>query len=107
MKLGSKDLPTDRQFFGSIIGDHVKTAINTRFMPGAYVGFCCFLAGSNIVPRFVPSFSFWSDDGRKPIDLDVARRTMKAVYGRRDVRWTDEDDRMISQVQKTAPENEK
>jgi hypothetical protein len=32
---------------------------------------------------------------------------MKAVYARRDLRWTDADDRMVAQVLHTAPKVEK
>jgi hypothetical protein len=32
---------------------------------------------------------------------------MKAVYARRDLRWTDADDRMVAQVLQTAPKVEK
>src|SRR5678815_4747725 len=49
-------------------GDHVKTGINTRLMPGTYIGFASALVGSNIPPRFIPSFSFWSDKGMEPYD---------------------------------------
>jgi hypothetical protein len=32
---------------------------------------------------------------------------MKAVYARRDLNWTDADDRMVAQVLNTAPQVEK
>src|SRR6185369_14910941 len=38
IKMGEREIPTDRQFVGALIGDHVKTAINTRIMPGTYMG---------------------------------------------------------------------
>jgi UDP-N-acetylglucosamine diphosphorylase/glucosamine-1-phosphate N-acetyltransferase len=107
LKIGSKEIPTDRQFLGALIGDHVKTAINTRLMPGSYIGFCTTVAGSSIAPRFLPSFTFWSDKGAEPMNIEVAKRTMKAVYARRDIRWTEGDEKMVSQVQNTAPEVEK
>jgi len=100
-------VPTGRQFFGSVIGDHVKTGIGQRLMPGTYIGFCSTLIGSNIPPRFIPSFSFWTDKGLAPYDMDKAKQVMKAVYARRDLRWTDADDRMVAQVLMTAPKVEK
>jgi len=107
VKVGEREVETDRQFLGSLIGDHVKTAINTRLMPGTYIGFCCTVAGSHIAPRFLPSFTFWTDRGAEPMNLDVAQRTMKAVYARRDIQWTAADERMVQQVRKIAPEVEK
>ena len=107
VQYAEREIPTGRQFFGSVVGDHVKTGIGTRLMPGTYLGFCCALIGSNIPPRFLPSFSFWSDRGTEPFDLDKAKQVMKAVYARRDIRWTDADDRMVAQVLNTAPQVEK
>ncbi len=107
VQYAEREIPTGRQFFGSVVGDHVKTGIGTRLMPGTYLGFCSALLGSNIPPRFLPSFSFWSDRGTEPYDLDKAKQVMKAVYARRDIRWTDADDRMVAQVLNTAPQVEK
>jgi UDP-N-acetylglucosamine diphosphorylase/glucosamine-1-phosphate N-acetyltransferase len=107
VQYAQREVPTGRQFFGSVIGDHVKTCVGTRLMPGTYLGFCCALVGSSIPPRFLPSFSFWSDKGTAPYDIDKARQVMKAVYARRDLKWTDADDRMIAQVLRTAPQVEK
>jgi UDP-N-acetylglucosamine diphosphorylase/glucosamine-1-phosphate N-acetyltransferase len=107
VQYAEREVPTGRQFFGSVIGDHVKTAINTRLMPGTYIGFCSTLIGSAIPPRFIPSFSFWSDKGLAPYDIDKAKSVMKQVYARRDLVWTDGDDRMVAQVLNTAPQIEK
>ena len=107
VQYAEREVPTGRQFFGSVVGDHVKTGIGTRLMPGTYIGFCSALIGSAIPPRFVPSFSFWSDKGMAPFDLDKAKEVMRAVYARRDLRWTDADDRMVAQVLRTAPQVEK
>lgn len=107
VQYAEREVPTGRQFFGSVIGDHVKTSIGTRLMPGSYVGFCSALLGSTLPPRFVPSFSFWTDKGMSPYDLGKAKEVMRAVYARRDLRWTDADDRMVAQVLRTAPQVEK
>ena len=107
VQYAEREVPTGRQFFGSVVGDHVKTGIGTRLMPGTYIGFCSALIGSDIPPRFIPSFSFWSDKGLAPYDLDKAKTVMQAVYARRDLRWTDADERMVAQVLHTAPKVEK
>jgi UDP-N-acetylglucosamine diphosphorylase/glucosamine-1-phosphate N-acetyltransferase len=107
IQYAEREIPTGRQFFGSVIGDHVKTSIGTRLMPGSYIGFCAALLGSAIPPRFIPSFSFWTDKGLRPYDLEKAKVVMKAVYARRDLRWTEADDRMVAQVLRTAPEVER
>jgi UDP-N-acetylglucosamine diphosphorylase / glucose-1-phosphate thymidylyltransferase / UDP-N-acetylgalactosamine diphosphorylase / glucosamine-1-phosphate N-acetyltransferase / galactosamine-1-phosphate N-acetyltransferase len=107
VQYAEREVPTGRQFFGSVVGDHVKTGIGTRLMPGTYIGFSSALLGSSIPPRFVPSFSFWTDKGMAPYDLEKAKEVMKAVYARRDLRWTDADERMVAQVLETAPKVEK
>lgn len=107
IQYAEREIPTSRQFFGSVVGDHVKTNIGCRLMPGTYIGFCSAVLGSSIPPRFVPSFSFWTDKGLAPYDLEKAKTVMKAVYARRDLRWTDADDRMVAQVLSTAPQVEK
>jgi UDP-N-acetylglucosamine diphosphorylase/glucosamine-1-phosphate N-acetyltransferase len=107
MQYAEREIPTGRQFFGSVVGDHVKTSIGTRLMPGTYIGFCSALLGSNVPPRFIPSFSFCTDKGCAPYDLEKAKQVMKAVYARRDLRWTDADERMVAQVLSTAPQVEK
>jgi UDP-3-O-[3-hydroxymyristoyl] glucosamine N-acyltransferase len=90
--IGNRTIPTGRRSMGSIIGDHTKASINTRFSPGCYVGYFCLLAGAGLVPSFVPSFSFWTDEGVKPIDaekgLEIAQRSML----RRDRQWTELED---------------
>jgi UDP-N-acetylglucosamine diphosphorylase/glucosamine-1-phosphate N-acetyltransferase len=107
IQYSEREVPTGRQFFGSVVGDHVKTSIGTRLMPGTYLGFCVALLGSSVPPRFMPSFSFWTDKGIVPYEVDKAKLVMKAVYARRDIRWTDADDRMVAQVLRTAPQVEK
>lgn len=107
LRIGEREIPTDRQFFGAVLGDHVKTAVNTRLAPGTYAGFCCALGGSSIAPRFIPSFTFWCDSGMEPFKLDVARRMMQSAYARRDIPWREDDERMIARVQAVAPEIER
>jgi UDP-N-acetylglucosamine diphosphorylase / glucose-1-phosphate thymidylyltransferase / UDP-N-acetylgalactosamine diphosphorylase / glucosamine-1-phosphate N-acetyltransferase / galactosamine-1-phosphate N-acetyltransferase len=92
MHIGSKEIETDRRFLGSMIGDHSKMAIGTRLMTGSYVGYCSLLAASDLPPKFMPSFTFWTDEGAKPYRLDKAREMMKQMYGRRGRTWDEEDE---------------
>jgi hypothetical protein len=104
--IGRRQIPTGRQFFGSLIGDHVKLAIGTRLMTGSYIGFSSMLAGSGLPPHFVPSFSFWTDKGMEPYQIEKAVHVMKAAYARRDLQWTAADDRILAHVRAVAPEVE-
>ena len=49
---------TNQQFCGLIMGDHSKCGINSMFNTGTTVGVCTCLFGTNLHPKFVPSFSF-------------------------------------------------
>lgn len=94
---------TGRRFLGSLIGDHAKTAIGTRLMAGSYVGFASQLAGSTIAPKFLPSFSFWTDKGFDSYRVDKAIEVMKTVFARRDRSWNDIDETVVRYVAAAAP----
>ena len=102
MQMGSREIETGRRFLGSIMGDHVKTAIGTKLQAGTYVGFCSLLAGTRSVPKFVPSFTFWTDEKVEPYRLEKAIEVLKGVFARKDRVWTDMDDRMMTYVQQIA-----
>jgi UDP-N-acetylglucosamine diphosphorylase/glucosamine-1-phosphate N-acetyltransferase len=96
------DVKTGRRNLGSLIGDHVKTAIGSRLMAGTYVGFAAMLAGSDIVPKFNPSFTYWTDKRVEPYRLDKAIDVMKAVFSRRDRMWEPTDESIVRYVAQVA-----
>jgi UDP-N-acetylglucosamine diphosphorylase/glucosamine-1-phosphate N-acetyltransferase len=102
MHIGSEEIETDRRFLGSMIGDHTKTAIGTRLTTGSYIGYCSLVACSNIPPRYIPSFTFLTDEGKKPYRLEKAREVMKQVYSRRGREWSEEDDVLLQAAADTA-----
>lgn len=55
--------PTGMVFLGSIIGDHVKTAIGTRLLTGTCIGTGAMVALSGFTPKYVPPFAFVTDGG--------------------------------------------
>ena len=71
---------TGRVFMGSIIGDHVKTAIGTRLMTGTTLGTGCMVASSTPPSTTLPAFTWLTDTGasqyRSDKFLDVARTVM-------------------------------
>jgi UDP-N-acetylglucosamine diphosphorylase/glucosamine-1-phosphate N-acetyltransferase len=107
MRIGGREIVTDRRFLGSMIGDHTKTAIGTRLMSGSYIGFCSLLAASKLPPQFIPSFSFWTDKGMEPYRREKAREVMGQVYSRRGRNWSDEDEKIVDYVAATAAGIEK
>ena len=107
VRMGSREISTGRRFLGVLIGDHCKTSKLTRLQSGGYVGFCSLLAGSSIVPKFIPSFSFWSDDKVETYRLDKAISVIKGVFARRDRSWTQMDEMIMRYVKEQAPAVEK
>ena len=87
LQVGAAAIETGLQFLGSLIGDHVKTAIGTLLGTGTVLG-----AGANVFdavrpPKYVPPFAWGSDGARMTRDgfLAVAAR----VLPRRDVPFDD------------------
>jgi UDP-N-acetylglucosamine diphosphorylase/glucosamine-1-phosphate N-acetyltransferase len=103
LKRGTTEFPPGRGFLGSLIGDHSKTAILTRLMGGTYVGFCSMLAGSTSAPRSIPSFTFWTDKGQEPYQLNKAIEVAQRVLSRRNRAWTQIDAKIMEYVAATAP----
>ncbi|HSU65236.1 MAG TPA: putative sugar nucleotidyl transferase [Tepidisphaeraceae bacterium] len=102
-RVAGQEIPTGRQFLGSVIGDHSKTAILSRFSAGTYVGFCSMLAGSAHVPRMVPSFTFLTDSGPTPYELSKAMEVATRVFARRDRQFNKTDEQLMRYVAQTAP----
>jgi UDP-N-acetylglucosamine diphosphorylase/glucosamine-1-phosphate N-acetyltransferase len=103
VKRGNAEIGPPRNFLGALIGDHCKTAIQTRLMGGSYVGFCSMLGGSTAVPRFTPSFTFWTDRGREPYQPAKAVEVAQRAFARRNRPWTEIDQRIMEYVSGIAP----
>jgi UDP-N-acetylglucosamine diphosphorylase / glucose-1-phosphate thymidylyltransferase / UDP-N-acetylgalactosamine diphosphorylase / glucosamine-1-phosphate N-acetyltransferase / galactosamine-1-phosphate N-acetyltransferase len=102
VQIGQHVYPTGRRFLGALVGDHTKTAVHTRLGTGSYVGFCCQLAGSGQSPRFVKSFTYWTDKGTEPYRMDKAIEVTRRVFARRDRAFTELDERMMRYVAEVA-----
>lgn len=72
---------TGLQFCGLIMGDHVKTGINTMFNTGTVISFSANIFGADFPPKHIASFSWGGASGFSRFDLDkaldVARRMME------------------------------
>ncbi|HEV8149783.1 MAG TPA: putative sugar nucleotidyl transferase [Gemmatimonadales bacterium] len=83
LALPGGQLATGRSNLGSLVGDHVKTAIGSLLSTGTVLG-----TGANIlgpqVPRWVPPFA-WGGDGKTWLDADRFVTIAKRVMPRRQV----------------------
>jgi UDP-N-acetylglucosamine diphosphorylase/glucosamine-1-phosphate N-acetyltransferase len=76
---------TGRQFWGSVIGDHVKLAIGTRLMTGTTIGTGAMIAQSRPPASLVPRFAWLVDgaDGARTFRFDKFLETARAMMSRR------------------------
>jgi UDP-N-acetylglucosamine diphosphorylase/glucosamine-1-phosphate N-acetyltransferase len=86
--LHGEKINTGSPFFGSIIGDHVKTAINTQLNTGTVIG-----VGSNIVdvgfpPKAVGAFRWGGSENFEMYDIERFLKTAGIVMHRRDRKIT-------------------
>jgi UDP-N-acetylglucosamine diphosphorylase/glucosamine-1-phosphate N-acetyltransferase len=87
--INGRDVDTGQTFFGAVIGDFVKTAINTTIPTGAVIGAAAVVATSSILPKFVPSFAWLTDKGIAQGDPGRLLDLATVVMARRNVDMTD------------------
>ncbi len=75
---------TGLQFLGAIIGDHVKTAICTRFMTGTLIGTGAMIASTVPPTNAVRRFAWLTDEGERSYKIEKFIAVMKTVMDRRD-----------------------
>lgn len=102
--LGDGPVETGLNFVGQTFGDHAKTGIGTLLTTGAVVGVSANVFGAGFAPRFVPPFSWGGSGGLSEYRIEDALRTARAVYARREVRWTEEVEALLREhFAATAP----
>ncbi|MDP8228331.1 MAG: putative sugar nucleotidyl transferase [Candidatus Electryoneaceae bacterium] len=88
VSMNGRMIETGELHFGSIIGDHVMTAIHTRLNTGTVVGICCNLFGNDFPPKEVPPFTWVGSDGSQEYRFDKAVDTIRIVMSRRECELT-------------------
>ncbi|MBT5856097.1 hypothetical protein HOH87_05615 [bacterium] len=83
IEIGEKKTSTQQQFFGSIVGDHVKMGIGTLLNTGSIIGFGASIFGSTIHPKYVPSFAWGNAKQYKKHDSDKFFQTAHEMMKRR------------------------
>ncbi len=89
LDVAGERIATGRQFLGSLIGDHAKTAIGTLLPTGTVIGAGANLFGAAAVQKYVPPMAWGSDGVERMTEagfLKVAERTLP----RRDITVTPE-----------------
>lgn len=89
-------IDTQLQFLGCILGDYVKTAVNTSIYTGKIIGVYAQLFGA--LATNVASFVICAPEGQKEFQLEAAMRTQKRMFSRRGLRQTPADRALLQQV---------
>ncbi len=84
VKMGDKVVHTGRQFFGSVLGDHVRTMVDTTLMTGRLAGPFAVLSG--VVVKNIPPFT-GIDFQREmyELELEVELRVLERMMRRRGI----------------------
>jgi len=82
------------QFFGCIIGDHSKTAINTAINTGTVIGVGCNLFGTDIYSDFIESFT-WD---KEQYDIEKFIETSITVKARRKLLLSEFEQLLFRQI---------
>lgn len=89
---------TGQQFLGLFMADHSKTAIGTRINSGTVCGVSANIFFNDFPPKYIPSFSWLSLNEIKTYDFAKAIETMKNVMARRDVKLTDDYEKLMNLI---------
>lgn len=98
VELGENIINTNHMFLGMAMGDHNKTAINTTIMTGSIFGFACNIITPTFPPKYLPSFTWYSDNGTKVYILEKALQVAKIVMKRRDKEMTPAEEQIFRTV---------
>ncbi len=96
ISLDGKVVNTGMQFFGSMIGDHSKTSINTMLNTGSLVGIFANIFGGGFPSKDVGSFT-WNESGKNSerYDIDKAIETAKIVMERREIKMSEAYENLV------------
>lgn len=101
-------IETGMRFFGTLIGDHSKTAINTAINTATVIGFSCNLFGGNVFSKKIyPSFSWGDADKVSEYDLEKSKSVARTIMARRDRVFDMIDENVFNQIFLATQEDRK
>ncbi|MEJ2614652.1 MAG: putative sugar nucleotidyl transferase [Ignavibacteriaceae bacterium] len=96
--VNGKEVNTNQQFLGLMMGDHSKTAINTMFNSGTTVGFSCNVFGTGFPEKYIPSFSWGGNDSINTYDVEKSISTAKKVLIRRNKEMNTSEENLFRKI---------
>ncbi len=98
VQLFDKIIDTGQTFLGMIMGDHTKTAINTKFTTGSIIGFACNILLTRTPPKFIPSFTWYSDNVTRAYDIQRELQVAKRMMARRNKKMTRNGEKVFKTI---------
>ena len=95
-------IDTGSIFFGSIIGDHVKTAIGTNLNTGTVIGMGSNVVSQSFPPRYIPPFSLYYKGKVTKISFDDFCETAQKAMSRRELSLSTEEKDWFYNIYKTC-----
>jgi UDP-N-acetylglucosamine diphosphorylase/glucosamine-1-phosphate N-acetyltransferase len=94
----NKSVNTGLTFCGLMMGDHSKCAINTMFNTGTVVAVSCNIFGSGFPGKFIPSFSWGSNEKIISYDFRKAMDTADRMMARRNKKLSEAETNMYRYI---------
>lgn len=91
-------IDTGLQFFGMIMGDFSKSAINSQFNTGTLVGVSANVFQNGFPPKFIPSFSWGGNNNSPAFDLDKSFEAAAKMMERRKKIFTEYDQEILTHI---------
>lgn len=79
----NRKIATGKQFIGSLIGDHSKTAIGTTLNSGTVIGVMSTIATAGFPPKFIDNFTWIQAERQERVIVSKALSVMEHVKSRR------------------------
>ncbi len=96
------EVDSGQMFMGLTVGDHSKCGINSSFATGSVVGFSANLFMSAHIPKFVPSFAWYTDSCREYYDAQRGLEVARKVMARRSIEMTPAQQALYSRLRDEA-----
>lgn len=96
--INGKPVDSGRQFFGTVIGDHSRTGINTMINTGTVIGVGCNIFGANFPAKWIPDFSWGGSDFLRVYQFEKFLQNAVAMMARRGVHLSESETLLLRQL---------
>ena len=100
VKWNGELIDTKSIFFGSIIGEHVKTSIGTNLNTGSVIEMGSNVVSQSFPPRYIPSFSFYYNGKISQITFEDFKDTASKAMSRRNINFSSVEDTLFELYKK-------